>query len=76
MGTSILLEPGSKGYLSIYGKTHFLIYLCPAFIFDWFCIVFIQPLLQRGAFQKKSSSAEKEASQGIIEDTEMLSPDL
>lgn len=75
VGTSILPEPGSKGYLNIYGKTTFLICLCPASIFvDWFCI---QSLLQRGAtMQNKPSSAEKETSQGIIEDTEMLSPDL
>lgn len=77
MGNSILLEPGSKGYLNIYGKTLFLICLCPISIFvNWFYIVCTQTLLQRGVFQNKPSSAEKETSQGIIEDTEVLSPDL
>lgn len=67
----------SGARLNIYGKTPFLICLCPASIFvDWFYIVCTQSLLQRGAFQNTPSSAEKETSQGIIKDVKMLTPDL
>lgn len=77
MGASISLEPGSKGYLNIYGKTPLLSCFCPVPIFvGWFYIVYMQSLLQIGTFQNKSSSAEKETSQGIIQVTEVLSPDL
>lgn len=61
IGTSISLEPGSKGCLNIYGKTHCLFCFCPVLtLVGWFYVVYMQSLSQIGAFQNKSSSAEKE----------------
>lgn len=77
MGTSISLEPGSKGYLNVYGKTPFLFCFCPVpKLVGWFYIVIMQSLSQVGTFWNKSSSAEKETSQGIKQLTEMILPDL